>query len=146
MTNKDCWETPDDLYYYLNREFQFTLDAAANEHNFKHPNYYSEENSALDKDWSGSVWCNPPYSRTLINKFADKIIEVSENTLVDIVTLTRLDPSAKWFKKLHKEACHMHFLPKRLRFKGADSSYPFPCCLMYFNIQPKNIGAYFNYD
>lgn len=146
MTDKDCWETPDDLFTSLHKEFKFTLDAAANEHNYKLCNYYSKSKSAFDNPWTETVWCNPPYSRILINKFADKIIEEAEAGEVEIVTLTRLDPSAKWFKKMYKEACHLHFLPKRLKFKGADSSYPFPCCLMYFNKCPSNMGDYFIYD
>ena len=33
----DAWATPDDLFDRLHKEFNFTLDAAANEHNAKVP-------------------------------------------------------------------------------------------------------------
>ena len=30
-----CWETPDDLFQKLNKEFNFTLDVCANKENHK---------------------------------------------------------------------------------------------------------------
>ena len=44
-TNKsDEWETPQDLYNTLNTEFNFTLDACANEFNKKCSVYYDKKN------------------------------------------------------------------------------------------------------
>ena len=40
----------------------FTLDVAAAEHNAKAPAYYTREQDGLAQPWTGSVWCNPPYS------------------------------------------------------------------------------------
>lgn len=41
---------------------KFTLDAAAAKHNRKAQRYYTREDDGLTKEWSGRVWCNPPYS------------------------------------------------------------------------------------
>lgn len=40
----------------------FTLDVAAAEHNAKAPTHYTRDDNGLSRDWSGRVWCNPPYS------------------------------------------------------------------------------------
>ena len=37
--------------------------------------YYTKEDDGLSKDWTGTVWMNPPYSQPLVSKFCDKFIE-----------------------------------------------------------------------
>jgi phage N-6-adenine-methyltransferase len=61
---RDCddWTTPPDLFAILNVEFSFTLDVAAAKHNRRAPAWFDEQTDGLAQDWSGSVWCNPPYS------------------------------------------------------------------------------------
>lgn len=51
-SDKQDWETPDDLFDQLNSEFHFTLDIAASETNHKCDKYYTEETDALSADWS----------------------------------------------------------------------------------------------
>lgn len=60
----DFW-TPAPLYDALNAHYgPFTLDAAASAANAKVPgNYFSKDDDALARDWTGVVWCNPPYGR-----------------------------------------------------------------------------------
>ncbi|MCM0622602.1 phage N-6-adenine-methyltransferase [Nocardioides bruguierae] len=41
----------------------FTLDVAAAPHNAKAPRFFSIADDGLAQDWSGRVWCNPPFSR-----------------------------------------------------------------------------------
>ena len=60
------WETPQDFFDKLNREFHFTLDPAATPENAKCKNFYTAENDGLTQDWSGErVFCNPPYGRKI---------------------------------------------------------------------------------
>lgn len=56
MSNKNDWETPQELFDKLHEEFHFTLDAAANDHNHKLPRYYTEQTDGLKQDWGGSVY------------------------------------------------------------------------------------------
>ena len=53
-TGKDDWGTPQRLYDALNKEFSFTMDACADENNFKHENYYTAETDGLKADWGGA--------------------------------------------------------------------------------------------
>lgn len=41
---------------------KFTLDVAAAQHNAKAARYFTRADDGLTQNWSGRVWCNPPYS------------------------------------------------------------------------------------
>ena len=56
----DNWATLQELFDELNDEFNFTLDVCANADNAKCPNYFSMEDDALGKRWTGRCWMNPP--------------------------------------------------------------------------------------
>ena len=53
-TGKDDWGTPQKLYDALNKEFGFTMDACADDTNYKHENYYTVETDGLKADWGGA--------------------------------------------------------------------------------------------
>ena len=73
-----CWETPDDLFNELNKEFKFTLDVCANEENHKLDIYFSEEQDGLKQDWEKNIcFMNPPYGR-VISKWIKKAFEESQ--------------------------------------------------------------------
>lgn len=52
-TGKDDWGTPQEIYDTLNKEFGFTLDACADESNYKHENYYTAAVDGLKMNWGG---------------------------------------------------------------------------------------------
>ena len=47
--------TPIQLWEQLSKEFNFTVDCCASDQNHLLPKYYTEQNSALDKDWTGET-------------------------------------------------------------------------------------------
>ena len=53
--NSDEWSTPDRLFNELNKEFNFTLDACANEFNYKCKKYYTVIDNGLAYSWRGEV-------------------------------------------------------------------------------------------
>lgn len=55
MSEKNDWETPQELFDALHAEFQFTLDAAASNFNHKLPHFYTEETNGLTQDWGGGT-------------------------------------------------------------------------------------------
>ena len=62
----DTWETPQELFDFLNDIFDFALDVAASAKNAKLANFYdgSVGIDGLVDPWSKKMnWCNPPYSR-----------------------------------------------------------------------------------
>lgn len=147
IRSTDYWETPPELFDALDREFNFLIDAAAKASTKKCERFISEEEDALSVDWAaelkamemvsrsqGSIWVNPPYSRKNIDAFMEKVAaEAAEGT--QIVTLTRFDPSAKWFQKnVDGVATEVRMLGRRVKFVGAESAYNFPCCVSLFNL------------
>ncbi|MBD3293816.1 MAG: adenine methyltransferase [Armatimonadia bacterium] len=133
----DEWETPDALYLALDDEFHFDLDAAADDYNFKHPNYLGhwEDNDAFDIAWhlvGKTVWLNPPYSRKKIRAFMKKAMEESENGCT-VVALVRDDPSASWYQRfVDGKAKEVRRLVRRIKFVGAESAYNFPVCVVVY--------------
>ena len=55
------WETPQDFFDELNKEFNFTLDPCATVKTAKCSKFYTKEDDGLSKCWSNEiVFCNPP--------------------------------------------------------------------------------------
>jgi phage N-6-adenine-methyltransferase len=80
---KNSWGTDPVVFNALDKEFNFSLDAAANKDNHKCELYFTKDNSAIDEDWffsmrnkpNKNVWINPPYGKGYIKQFFNKAIE-----------------------------------------------------------------------
>lgn len=96
----DEWETPEDLFTPLYREFGFTLDGAASTENHKLPRWNGsggERDDALafrDSWGTDIVFLNPPYSK--VTMFMDKVIHTRSLGGI-IVALLPNRSSEKWF-------------------------------------------------
>lgn len=55
IPKKEEWETPQDLFDALDKEFHFTLDVAADENNHKCRLYFDKECDGLKQSWSKSA-------------------------------------------------------------------------------------------
>jgi phage N-6-adenine-methyltransferase len=103
---KNSWGTDPVIFNALDKEFNFSLDAAANHKNSKVPNnYLTKEDDALSKDWHQeiinvtsknlNVWVNPPYGKGYIKKFMEKAIE-EKSKGVTTVLLVPSTLDAQW--------------------------------------------------
>ena len=88
--------------------------AAANER-VKATEYYCKENDALDHEWFGTVFLNPPY--TGVGKFINKLLE---SNIDQAVILVNNATETQWFKKLMEKASAIVFLTGRLHFIRSD--------------------------
>lgn len=95
----DNWSTPDPLFQKFHNEFQFNLDACASLWNHKCANYYTEEDNALEKDWEGSVWMNPPYSGNNLEIWMTKAHEECYKWGSKIVCLVPSRTETNWYHK-----------------------------------------------
>jgi site-specific DNA-methyltransferase (adenine-specific) len=134
---KDDWGTPQDFYDALNAVFSFDVDLCADENNTKCPIYYSEQNSALDKDWTAHncCWMNPPYGHKT-RKFMQKALAEYQRG-ASIVTLVAGRPDTR----VMQDICFPHaravcFVRGRLQFIGANDPALFPSALAVFTRQP----------
>ena len=100
---KNSWGTDPVIFNAMNKEFNFSLDAAANDKNHKCDLYFTKDNSALDKDWNFSmrhkpnfnVWINPPYGNGYIKKFMEKCIEQKAKSVTSVL-LVPATLDAQW--------------------------------------------------
>ena len=142
-SSKDDWETPDELFNQLDKEFDFDVDLAATKENAKCDFFISPEEDAFKQNWNminGMIysrlkaWLNPPYGKGII-KWLEKCLEESAKGLT-IVVLLPARTDTKWFHKFAK-LTEIRFLPGRLTFKGAPAPAPFPSLLMIFRPETK---------
>lgn len=155
-TGKDDWGTPQELYDTLNKEFGFTLDACADENNYKCANYYTAETDGLKMDWGGqTVFCNPPYSKkTKSNPGQEAWIEKCYKESAEHgATVVMLIPARTDTKAFHEyilgKAQEIRFIKGRLKFeidrKANKEAAPFPSMIVIFrgsSIAKTNVEAY----
>lgn len=61
------WGTPQFLYDWLNRQYQFKLDPCATDKNHKCDQYFTIADDGINKNWSDyadAVFMNPPYGNS----------------------------------------------------------------------------------
>lgn len=130
-SGKNDWETPVDFFTELNKEFNFTLDACANETNHKCERYYTEKENGLIKSWKGeTVWCNPPYSAKEQNEWVKKCFE--EGRYATVVMLLPARTDTERFHRYILPYAEIRFVRGRLKFVGAKDPAPFPSMVVIF--------------
>lgn len=129
------WETPRALFDELNREFRFTLDAAASDLNAKCQRYYTAADDALIQSWGGeSVFCNPPYGRGVI-RWAQKAYQESLKPNTTVVLLVAARTDARFFHEFIYRKSEIRFIRGRLHFELngiPQGRAPFPSLLAIY--------------
>jgi len=77
--------------------------------------YYTIADDGLARDWGGNVWLNPPYSKDLIGKFAEKVVVESERFEQAIVLVNNATETA-WFQSMARKANAICLFAGRIRF------------------------------
>lgn len=125
----DLWETPQDFFDELDREFHFDLDVCATAENCKCSKFFSKADDGLTKEWKGICWMNPPYGRE-IGKWVKKAYESSLSGAT-VVCLIPARTDTKWF---HDYCIYgeIRFIRGRLKFGKSNNSAPFPSAVVIF--------------
>ena len=127
------WETPQDFFDKLNKEFNFTLDPCATPQNAKCKKFYTIKEDGLKQNWQGeTVFCNPPYGRA-IKDWVRKCYEESKkpNTIVVMLIPARTD-TTYFHDYIYKKAKEIRFVKGRLKFGNSKNSAPFPSMVVVF--------------
>lgn len=130
-SKKENWETPQQLFDELNKEFNFTVDVASDENNYKVLKHYTKKEDGLQQNWENeTVWCNPPYGRE-IGKWIKKAFNSCRATTIMLIP-ARTD--TKWFHEYiyKKNNVEIRFLKGRLKFGNSKNSAPFPSMIVIF--------------
>lgn len=125
--------TPPDLWKELSAEFPFTLDVCASHENHLLPRYYTIEDNALTKDWTGEVAYIHPLFDSKIGKFVEKAYATPNLTAVFLLPAST---HTKYFHDYmyHNPNCEVRFLrkpAKGFRFGKDDGSPDDPDSIGY---------------
>ena len=123
------WPTPAGVFQALNDRYHFELDACATAENAKCPRFFTAEQDALQQQWTGSVFCNPPYGPEL-GRWLKKALESSEHGAT-VVCLVPARTDTAWWHQLCMKG-NIFFVRGRLRFGDARNSAPFPSAVVVF--------------
>ena len=122
------WETPQDFFDEINKEFNFTLDPCCTVETAKCDKFYTEEDDGLSQIWDNeTVFMNPPYGRE-IKHWIQKATEINRGTVVCLIP-SRTDTRYFHDYLYQKDNVELRFLKGRLKFGNAKNSAPFPSLL-----------------
>jgi len=126
----DDWATPQDLFDELNAIHKFTLDVCASPENAKCNAYFTKAANALEQEWYGVCWMNPPYGRE-IGLWMKKAYETSFNNSKVVCLVPARTDTAWWHDYAMKGK--VTFLRGRLKFGNHKNSAPFPSAIVVFD-------------
>ena len=130
-SNSDEWETPQEVFDELDREFHFNLDPCSTDENSKCWMHFTKEQNGLQQDWGGyTVFCNPPYSA--IQEWVIKCYKESLKPGTVVVMLVPARTDTKWFQEWVYHRSEIRFLKGRLKFGDAVFNAPFPSMVVIF--------------
>ena len=133
----DCWRTPPLLFRNLHREYSFSLDGAATEHDTLLPRFTDDISR---QSWDGErVFCNPPYSD--IPSF---LIKASEADLA-VFLIPYRPHTTYWLRHIFTNPlCHeIRILHRAVKFlppacnNGRVVRSPFPAAIVIFRTEPR---------
>lgn len=132
------WYTPPSILEYVYRYFGergVTLDPCSNpgEPNVKAEHHYTKDDNGLSHEWTGNVFCNPPYGKNEIPLWINKALASDAITLLLVPSRT----SNRWWSNL--DSCPVCFVRGRITFVGATASAPFPSAI--FLILPDSMSV-----
>lgn len=109
---------------------KFDLDPASNkmaQENVRADLFYTVDDNGLDKEWSGKVWMNPPYTARVINAFISKLVDHYKNgDITDAIVLTNNNTDTSWFHEAANTASAVCFTAGRINFLKRDGSRSSP--------------------
>lgn len=101
----DEWYTPPEIVDLARGVLgEIDLDPASNPHAQKvvrAAKFYTKQDDSLTKEWHGRVFCNPPYSTSLVRRFTDHLLhEVDEKRVKAAIYLVNNCTDTGWFHAL----------------------------------------------
>ena len=135
-SNKNYWETPQEFFGKLNREFNFELDVVSTSDNAKCERYFTELENGLEQSWRGNVFCNPPYGREIgdwVKKAYDESL-VNTNGVIVLLIPARTD-TRYWHDYIFNKASEIRFLKGRMKCElngVSKQSAPFPSAVVIY--------------
>lgn len=118
------WATRQSFFDKVNREFRFDLDVCALPETTKCLRYFTPDDDGLSKEWTGTVWMNPPYGCDNLERWLRKAMDsASRGATVVALVPTRTNPP--WWHLYVMKSHEIHYVVKKLSFDGPKDGVPF---------------------
>jgi phage N-6-adenine-methyltransferase len=131
------WATPQGTFDEWNAAYHFTVDVCALPENAKCARYFTPEQDGLQQDWSGEIcWCNPPYTRYVLDRWVHKAYDASQAGAT-VVCLLPVSTTSQWWKRYVSPLPddRITYLEKRLKFGGSCVNAMFDRAIVIFRPQ-----------
>jgi phage N-6-adenine-methyltransferase len=126
----DLWETPQDFFDKLDSVFRFETDVCVLPENAKCKQFYTPDDDALQKSWTGTCWMNPPYGRG-IDKWVAKAFKSAKENKATVVCLVPARVDTRWWHDFCAKG-EVYFVKGRLKFSDNKNSAPFLSAVVVF--------------
>ena len=136
----DEWFTPPDIIEKAREALGgIDLDPASHaiaQATVRAKTFFTAADNGLDRPWSGRVWLNPPFNRTLLSLFAEKLVaEYASGAVEQAILLTYDYTDVGWFHAAARAAQVICFPSGRIHFlapSGEENSPRQGQALFYF--------------
>lgn len=131
------YETPNEIFEPLQKEFDLQLDVCATHENHKCKKFMTKEIDGLKQAWNENFWMNPPFGRE-IKKWVQRAYEQSEKHNVTGVLLLPVRCNTLWWHKyIIDTKAEVRFLKGEIKFNDCERGLwlPFAVVIMRGNSQ-----------
>ena len=142
-SDKIEYSTPIKLFDFINKEFNFTLDVCASDHNKKCDNYFDINKNAFLQDWIGTCFMNPPFSKQL-SKWVIRAKNESEKHKSIVCCLIPVRSNTIWWKNVC-ESAEIRFIIGEVNFNDLERGLWLPMCFMIFGTDKRGQFSYIDY-
>jgi site-specific DNA-methyltransferase (adenine-specific) len=138
-SNKMDWQTPKNLYEYLDKIFEFDFDPCPVDPTF----------DGLTIEWGQSNFVNPPYGREIIHWIKKAYEEALKGKRMVLLIPSRTD--TEYWHKYIMQATSIGLIQGRLCFNDGKGRAPFPSAIVLFDFNlPKprheNSPGFFSFE
>ena len=110
--------------------------------------YFTKADNALEREWYGRIFLNPPYSRRKIGAFIDKLlVELQSGRVTEAILLVNNCADTAWFRRAARAAAMICFTEGRIKFIKPDGkklgSPPKGQVFFYYGRDPEKFRARF---
>ena len=127
-SNSQEYETPDEIFIPLHKEFNFDMDLAASHINHKLSLYWTKEDNMFTKKITGVNWLNPEFFT--VGKFIKYVYSNLGDAIV--VSLIMVKSNTNWWRDCVMKAKEVRFINQKVQFKGTKQGLRFPMCVVIF--------------
>lgn len=130
------YETPDEIFKPLEKEFGMTLDVSATKENAKCDLFFTVHDDGLSQEWGGRNWMNPPFGRVMQKWVRKAHAEFLKGKMT--VALIPARTNTKWWHECIQDIAEVRFIQGEVKFKGFDRGLWMPMCIVIWNPANEN--------